>query len=137
MDSIVETVILGVIQGLTEWLPVSSSGHLALASEFFDWTPPTIFYVLLHLSTLLVIVAFFRKDIWEVLRALVRGDFKSEAGKLGVYVVVGSIPTAVIGFAFRDLFESFFNNLIVSLSVSLVSPGLPIIIYAPVLMPIL
>jgi len=113
MVSVVETVIFGIIQGLTEWLPVSSSGHLAIAKEFFDWQPPVIFYVLLHVGTLIVIVAFFRKDISEILGALVRRDFESEEGKLGVFVFVGSIPTAVIGYVFHDLFASFFDHLLV------------------------
>ncbi|MFP3984493.1 MAG: undecaprenyl-diphosphate phosphatase [Candidatus Bathyarchaeia archaeon] len=113
MPSIVETVILGIIQGLTEWLPVSSSGHLAVAKEFFGWRPPVIFYVLLHIGTLFVVLFFFRKDIVEVLRAFAHRDFKSEGGKLGVFVIVGSIPTAIIGYVFQDLFKSFFDNLFV------------------------
>lgn len=122
MASITETVILGIIQGLTEWLPVSSSGHLAVAKEFFGWKPPIIFYVLLHVGTLFVIVAFFRKDIMEILKALARRDFKSEEGKLGAFVVVGSIPTAVISYVFQDLFESFFDNLFV-VGVALLTTG--------------
>lgn len=113
MASFIEAVIFGVIQGLTEWLPMSSSGHLAIAKEFFGWRPPVIFFVLLHVGTLVVIVAFFRRDIVEVLKALVRRNLRSEEGKLGVCVIVGSVPTAVIGYIFQDLFESFFDNLLV------------------------
>ncbi|UCE95485.1 MAG: undecaprenyl-diphosphate phosphatase [Candidatus Bathyarchaeota archaeon] len=113
MVSIIETVIFGLVQGLTEWLPVSSSGHLAFLQSFFDWEPPTIFYVLLHLGTLSVIVMYFRKDIWRVFGALTRRDFNSEEGKLGFFVVFGNIPTAAIGYIFQDLFESFFSNLFV------------------------
>jgi undecaprenyl-diphosphatase len=113
MVSSVETVIFGIIQGLTEWLPVSSSGHLAIAKEFFDWQPPIIFYVLLHIGTLVVIVAFFRRDIAEILKALVRRDFESEDGKLGIFVMLGSVPTTVIGYVFRDIFASFFDNLLI------------------------
>jgi len=113
MASFIEAVIFGVIQGLTEWLPVSSSGHLAIAKGFFSWRPPMIFFVLLHVGTLVVIVAFFRRDIVEVLKALVRRNLRSEEGKLGVCVIVGSVPTAVIGYIFQDLFESFFDNLLV------------------------
>lgn len=111
MVSVVETVIFGIIQGLTEWLPVSSSGHLAIVKEFLNWRPPVIFYVLLHVGTLTVIVVFFRKDIAEILKALVRRDFESEEGKFGLFVIVGSVPTAVIGYVFQDLFASFFDNL--------------------------
>lgn len=113
MASFIEAVIFGVIQGLTEWLPASSSGHLAIAKEFLGWRPPVIFFVLLHVGTLVVIVAFFRRDIVEVLKALVRRNLRSEEGKLGVCVIVGSVPTAVIGYVFQDLFESFFDNLLV------------------------
>lgn len=113
MASIIETIILGIIQGLTEWLPVSSSGHLAIADEFLGWQPPIAFYVLLHIGTLFVVVTFFRRDIVTVLKALTRRDFRSEEGKLGVFVVVGSIPTAVIGYVFQDHFESFFDDLFV------------------------
>jgi undecaprenyl-diphosphatase len=122
MASIIETVILGIIQGLTEWLPVSSSGHLAIAKEFLDWKPPIIFYILLHVGTLLVIVVFFRKEVMKTLKALARRDLKSEDGKLSVFVVVGSIPTAVIGYVFQDFFESFFDNLLV-VGVALLATG--------------
>lgn len=113
MVSVLETAILGIIQGLTEWLPVSSSGHLAVAREFLGWQPPIIFFVLLHVATLLVVVAFFRKDIVSVLKAIVRKDFRSEEGKLAIFVILGTVPTAVIGYAFQNLFKSFFDNLVV------------------------
>ncbi len=122
MVSFIEAVILGVVQGLTEWLPVSSSGHLALVKELLGWQPPVIFYVLLHLGTLVVVAAFFRKDIMKVLVALARRDFGSEWGCLGICVVVGSIPTAIIGYAFKGLFESFFDNLLV-VGVALLATG--------------
>lgn len=123
MLSLVESIILGVIQGLTEWLPVSSSGHLALTKEFLvTWKPSVIFYVLLHLGTLVVVVACFRKDISRVLEALAQRDFESEWGRLGAFVVVGSIPTAIIGYVFKELFESFFDNLLV-VGVALLATG--------------
>lgn len=113
MSSIVEILILGIIQGLTEWFPVSSSGHLTIAKEFAGWNPPVFFFVLLHVATLFVILVFFRQVIVKVLKAFVRRDFNSEEGKLGTLIIIGSIPTAVIGYAFRDTFKSFFNNLLV------------------------
>jgi undecaprenyl-diphosphatase len=113
MVSLAESMFLGIIQGLTEWLPVSSSGHLALTNGLFGWQLPVLFYVLLHLGTLLVVAVFFRKDIVEVLKAFARRDFESEWGRLGILVTVGSIPTAVIGYLFKQLFESFFDNLLV------------------------
>ncbi|UCG36044.1 MAG: undecaprenyl-diphosphate phosphatase [Candidatus Bathyarchaeota archaeon] len=113
MVSFAETLLLGVLQGVTEWLPVSSSGHLALAKEFLDWQPPLVFYILLHLGTLIVTLAFFRRDVVMISKALLRGDFRSREGRVGIFILLGSIPTAIIGLFFRELFESFFDNTIV------------------------
>ena len=111
MTSILENLILGIIQGLTEWFPVSSSGHLTIVKEVAGWDPPILFLVLLHVATLSVLVTFFRKTIKDILLALVKGDFNSADGKFGVLLIVGTVPTATIGFIFRDTFKSFFNNL--------------------------
>ncbi len=63
------------------------------------------------MGSLFVVLIVFRSEILKILRAVVRFDFKSDEGKLALYVILGSIATAVFGFLFRDLFESFFNNL--------------------------
>ncbi|MBM3200495.1 undecaprenyl-diphosphate phosphatase [Candidatus Woesearchaeota archaeon] len=110
MVELIHALILGLIQGLTEWLPVSSSGHLAMAQLFFGLKLPVAFDVMLHLSTVLVVVLFFRRDIIKMLRSVARLDFSSEHGRLAVCVIIGSIPTAVIGFFFHDLFKSFFYS---------------------------
>lgn len=110
MISILQAIALGITQGITEWLPVSSSGHLALAQMHLGLKVPIAFDVMLHLATMLVIVVAFRKDIMNILRALYARDFKSPHGRLSLYIVVGSIPTAFIGFLFHDLFESFFYS---------------------------
>ena len=113
MISVLEAVVLGLIQGLTEWLPISSSGHLAIVNRSLGWESPTIFFVLLHVGTLLVVLVFFRRRIADILKAFRRRDFKSEEGRLGVLVALGSVPTAIIGFLFQELFRSFFENLLV------------------------
>ncbi|UCD96559.1 MAG: undecaprenyl-diphosphate phosphatase [Candidatus Bathyarchaeota archaeon] len=112
MLSALEAVILGVIQGLTEWLPISSSGHLAIINNSLGWEAPTIFFVLLHSGTLSVILIFFRRRIVDILRAFKQRDFESEAGRFGVLVVLGTVPTAVIGFLFQELFRSTFEDLL-------------------------
>jgi undecaprenyl-diphosphatase len=112
MISALEAVILGLIQGLTEWLPISSSGHLAIVNESLGWESPTVFFVLLHGGTLSVVLVFFRRRIMDILRAFKRRDFESEAGRLGGFVVLGSVPTAVIGLLFQELFRSAFENLL-------------------------
>jgi len=123
MASLYETVVLGIVQGLTEWLPVSSSGHLVIAKEFIGWQPPVLFDVLLHLSTLFVILIFFRRTVIGIAKALVKRNLNSVEGRLGVFIVVGSIPTAVIGYTFRELFKSFFDNLMV-VGFSLMATGI-------------
>jgi len=109
--NLLEILILAVIQGLTEWLPISSSGHLAIAQKYLGLSFPVLFDVVLHLGSLLVVLAVFWKDVINVLKAVVRFDFRSQDGKLGLYVVLGSVATALIGFVFRDEFVSFFSNL--------------------------
>ena len=113
MATLLEILILAVIQGVTEWLPISSSGHLVIAQEYLGLRLPVLFDVVLHLGSLLVVLAVFWKDVIRVLKAVARLDFKSQDGKLGLYVVVGSIATALIGFIFKDEFMSFFGNLFV------------------------
>ncbi len=91
--------------------PISSSGHLALAQKYMSLDLPVFFDVALHTGSLFVVLEVFRSEIFKILRAVARFDFKSEEGKLALYVILGSIATAVVGFPFMDLFESFFNNL--------------------------
>jgi len=109
---LIEILILAVIQGITEWLPISSSGHLVIAQKYMHLTLPVFFYVILHVGSLLVVLIVFRSEILKIFRAVTHLDFKSEEGKLALYIIFGSIPTAVIGFVFKGLFESFFNNLL-------------------------
>jgi undecaprenyl-diphosphatase len=112
--SLIETLILAIVQGITEWLPISSSGHLVVVQEYLlQEQPPLIFDVALHVGTLCVVLAVFWRELISILRALVRLDFKAEEGKLGILIAVGSIPTALIGFFFHDILESFFYNVLV------------------------
>jgi len=107
----IEVILLAIVQGITEWLPISSSGHLVIVQQLFSLNVSVFFDVILHVGTLIPVLVFFRKDVAKILKAVARLDFKSEEGKLAVLVVIGSIPTAVVGFLFKDLFESFFFNL--------------------------
>jgi undecaprenyl-diphosphatase len=109
MDPI-QAILLGFIQGVTEWLPISSTGHLRIAEQFLGLTLPLLFDVTLHVGTLIIILLFFRKDIKLVLVALVKGDFKSENGKLIPLIIVGTIPTALIGVVFSGTIETVFSS---------------------------
>jgi undecaprenyl-diphosphatase len=104
-------VLLGIIQGLTEFLPVSSSAHLILARLFFGWeTPPEFglaFDVALHLGTLAAILTFFRAEIGAMCRAVpaLFAVEPGESGRLIRLIVVGTIPVVIVGLSFADVIE--------------------------------
>jgi len=105
-----QAIILGFIQGLTEWLPISSTGHLRIAERLMGLQVPLLFDVTLHVATLLVILLHFRTDVKNILLALVRRDFKSENGKLIPLIIVGTVPTALLGIVFGDALDTYFNS---------------------------
>jgi len=99
MNNFIDAVILGAIQGLTEFLPVSSSGHLVIAQNLLNINQQGIlFEVVLHAATTLAILFYFRKDLIE----FIRKDWK--------LVIIGTIPAVVVGFLFKDLVENLFNS---------------------------
>jgi undecaprenyl-diphosphatase len=120
---ILEALILGIVQGITEWLPVSSSGHLVIFQELFKIQASVFFDILLHLGTLLVILLVFWRDILKLLKALFTLNFKSKYGRLVLFILIGSIPTGLIGYFFHDLFTGFFSNLLV-VGIALILTGI-------------
>jgi undecaprenyl-diphosphatase len=105
-----DSFILGVIQGITEWLPISSSGHLVLAQEFFNIGGGIAFDVFLHISSLIVITIFFWKDIVIVGKAFFRWDREKYEFKLAIFVILASFVTAPIGLLLKH-YENILNNL--------------------------
>ncbi|MEM2995460.1 MAG: undecaprenyl-diphosphate phosphatase [Candidatus Bathyarchaeia archaeon] len=112
LEQLIKTVILGIIQGLTEWLPISSTGHLKVAEHFLNFGTQNylLFDFILHIGTLIVVLFFFRREIGNMLEALSRLDFKTEHGKLIPPVIVGTIPAAVIGILLKETVEQTFTN---------------------------
>ncbi len=110
MVSLFQAIILGLIQGITEWLPISSSGHLVLAQYFFGIQQPLALDVMLHLGTLFVLFIFFRKELIELTLGILKRDKK--AIKLLAMIIIATIPTALFGFFFRDFLESLFSNML-------------------------
>jgi len=123
LEKLLIAIILGIIQGIAEWLPISSTGHLRLAEHFMGEPLPILYAVTLHVGTLIVIFAFFRKDIKSILSALIHLDFRSETGKLIPLIIVGSVPTALIGFITSDWIEAKFRD-VVPIAVALIICGL-------------
>jgi len=113
--NIIQTLILAIIQGITEWLPISSSGHLAIAQKCFDIESTLIFDIALHIGTIFVVLITFRKDVIDILKAIFQMNFESEQGKLSLFIIAGSIPTAIIGFLllYSGTVETIFSNLLI------------------------
>lgn len=110
---LLEAIILGIIQGLTEFLPVSSSGHLELAKALFgDTSVPQeslTFTVVLHAATALSTIVIFRKEIVEILKGLFQFKWNEEM-QFSVKIILSMIPAVVIGLAFEKELESFFGG---------------------------
>jgi undecaprenyl-diphosphatase len=100
---ILQSIILGFIQGTTEWLPVSSTAHLKIAETFFGLAITPLFNLVLHVGTLAVVIFYFRRDVKNILVSLGHGDFTSGSGMMIPRIVVATVPTAVIGIGY-DLF---------------------------------
>lgn len=106
--SILEAIVLGLVQGLTEFIPVSSSGHLLLLHNVLGVQANALaFDVALHAGTMLALIAFFWKDIWELLRSLFR---RNEKTRLALLLMMATIPAAVFGFLLEDVAESTFRS---------------------------
>ena len=106
--------LLGLLQGLTEFLPVSSSGHLAIAQHYLPGfnQPGLLFDVLLHLATMGAVIIYFRRDLLLLALSPWRSDDESrDYRNLLLMIVVASIPTAMIGLGFKDFFEGLFENI--------------------------
>ncbi|PIS08939.1 hypothetical protein COT75_03690 [Candidatus Beckwithbacteria bacterium CG10_big_fil_rev_8_21_14_0_10_34_10] len=100
--NLVQAVFLGLFQGLTEFLPVSSSGHLVIGQRLFGLLdPPVLFDILVHIGTLISIIIFFNKKIF--------GFYKDK--KNWILIIVGSIPAALLGFILNSYIEVLFNSL--------------------------
>ena len=110
-------LLLGIVQGLTEWLPVSSSGHLVIFEHLSDVRPPLFFNIALHLGTLLAAGWLLREDILRALRATPRALRAVRTGTVDpdertvLLVLLASIPTAIIGYSFDTLAASWLGSL--------------------------
>jgi len=109
--SIIEIIVLALIQGLTEFLPISSSAHLILPSQILGWEDQGLaFDVAVHVGTLVAVVIYFRKEVVEILGAWFKSfgqQGTTDDSKLGWWIILGTIPAAVLGLIFKDLIELY------------------------------
>lgn len=123
-----QSILLGALQGATEFLPISSSGHLRIASEaWFGEDVGASFTAVTQLGTEAAVLVFFAKDILRIIAAWFAGLFNADRRgidyKMGWYVIIGTIPIGVIGFVFRDEIRSAARNLWITAIVLIVFSG--------------
>ena len=117
MESWFHAVVYGLVQGLTEFLPISSSAHLRAVAAFAGWEDPgAAFTAVTQLGTEAAVLLYFRKDIWSILRtwtlSLFRPALRGELdARMGWYVILGTLPIAALGFLFQDTIETEFRSL--------------------------
>ena len=110
--SLLQSIVLGIVQGLTEFLPISSSAHLRIIPAFFGWSDPGAeFTAIIQLGTMAAVVIYFRRDLWNVattwFRSLTRPRLRSDLNaRMGWYLIIGTIPIGIIGFLFRHQIET-------------------------------
>lgn len=123
MIDVVQALILGIVQGLTEWLPISSSGHLALVQLAMDLEVPIFFDIVLHFGTLTAVIGIYRRELLGIIKSI-KPIGKKNRDSTGVelrrinrgrryllLIILGMIPTALIGIGFRSIFEESFYNM--------------------------
>lgn len=107
-------LVYGIVQGVTEFLPVSSSGHLVVLHEFLKipLENDLVFDVTLHFATLLAVLYFFRQDIKQLFQGWIQnfGKNKNENGRISWLIILGTIPAALIGFLFADKIELYLRS---------------------------
>lgn len=131
--SALEAVVLGIVQGLTEFLPISSTGHLRIVPAFVGWEDPgAAFTAVVQLGTMAAVLVYFRADLARIARAWLSGlrdpaRRRSFDARLGWYILLGTVPIAVFGFAFRNQIESGARSLYV-IGIALIVLGLVLLV---------
>lgn len=117
--TLLQSIVLGIIQGLTEFLPISSSAHLVITPYLLGWHIPTqdgfIFDVLVQLGTLLAVIVYFWKDLYKIIAAVINGlvhrqPFHDSMARLGWFLVLATIPALIAGILFKDQVEAVFSS---------------------------
>ncbi|MCW2783694.1 MAG: Undecaprenyl-diphosphatase [Marmoricola sp.] len=116
----IHAIILGIVEGLTEFLPVSSTGHLTIAEKILglpiNKDSVTAFTAVIQMGAIAAVVLYFRTDIWRIAKAWVQGVFQPEYRgsldhRMGWYIIVGSVPIGIVGFALQDFIKGDLRSL--------------------------
>ncbi|MDX1932795.1 MAG: undecaprenyl-diphosphate phosphatase, partial [Capsulimonadales bacterium] len=115
--NLLQPIVLGIVQGLTEWLPISSNAHLKIVPSLLHWPDPGAAAVaVMQLGTMAAVIVYFYRDIARTLAGMVKafgrnGDRNSPEARLGIAVAVGTLPIVVFALTFKKLIENEFRNL--------------------------
>lgn len=132
--SVFEAILLGIIQGLSEFLPISSTGHVTVAGKLLNLIPEshpeqwTAFIAIIQLGTMVSVLAYFAKDIINIITDFIKENFLARKqfsnqnlnSRLGWLVIIGTIPVVIIGLAFEDFIEGTFTKNLYVISISLI-----------------
>jgi undecaprenyl-diphosphatase len=117
--TVFQSILLGIVQGITEFIPISSSGHLVAVPFLFGWELPEsdqfIFNVLVQVASILAVIIYFWKDLIQIMTGFLEGlitrkPFESLTSKMGWYLILATIPAGFFGFFLRDMVEAAFNS---------------------------
>ncbi len=117
--TIIQAIILGIVQGLTEFLPISSSAHLVIIPYLLGWQIPIseafVFDVLVQLGTLAAVIIFFARDLWNIIREWIQGIFHRAPfgtfnARMGWFLIIATIPAGLLGITIKSQVEAAFNN---------------------------
>lgn len=125
--SIIEAILVGLLQGLTEFLPISSSAHLRLAGPFLSsGDPGAAFTAVIQIGTEAAVLLYFRKDIWRIAEAWIR-QYLPRAEKrdvadvrMGWLIIIGTLPIAILGVLFKDAIETYLRNMYITATMLIV-----------------
>lgn len=122
--SILEAIILGIIQGITEFVPVSSSGHIEIGKALLgiEIKDDLLFSVVVHAATALSTILVFRKDIWQIILDLLKFEW-NESTQFAFKILLSMIPVGIIGLSFESYIETFFDGKIVLVAFMLLITG--------------
>ena len=128
-----QAIVLGIVQGLTEFLPISSTGHLRIVPAFVGWDDPgAAFTAVTQLGTMAAVLVYFRHDLWSIARGWWAGLWEPAKrqtldSRMGWYLIIGTIPIGIFGFLFRNHIEDEARNLTL-IGVMLIALGLVLLI---------
>jgi undecaprenyl-diphosphatase len=121
--TIIQSIILGIVQGITEFVPISSSGHLVLVPYLFGWDLPEqdmfVFNVLVQVGTILAVILYFHKDLAQIIFHFIQGLVQRKPlaafeARLGWYILLATLPAGIVGLLIKPVVESAFNSPIIT-----------------------